>query len=794
MGNVYLVSRISGNERYAVKTLRPTLIQNIEKQRYFLREVRTWIDLPAHPNLVGCRFFRTVEDQLAIFLEYVDGGSLKSWIENCRLTQIERILDVAIQIAWGLKTAHDQGVIHQDIKPSNIMISSQGVPKITDFGLSRARLAGGLDTQQIAASSTILVSAEGLTPAYCSPEQAMGKKLSRKTDIWSYGVTILEMFYGKVKWKYGGLAPFALESLVEEGPNPPYPVMPEPLAGILWKCFETSPKSRWADMNEIADALVQAYSVITKLKYSRPEPASVARRIPLLSTLNWIGFTGSRAPDPQGRLLHALKLSGRKDSESIDSADKREGSRKALAIADLEMMSEACHIYSASIPRTPATDRELAEILSEKAALHFAIDDFHGAIGCLDRSISLMSSMSDRNPSLEDRLILVRMMGNKSLVAEQAGDWKTALQITGEALEEVEKIAADDPGRIVIETIRLWIRKARLLARLGQIKTAISLFDRSISACRTASQKPDSESMIEDLARAYSGKAFALNRYGSKREALDLLNQAISFLEELTRTRDEPDIELAGMYMNKALMLWDLDEHEPAVSFYDKTIAIRETLVYEKGLQNISKDLAIAYMNKALALLSMGKPKKALDLLSNAASILDRLVNFEGRNDLRLTLARAYCNQFVALDRIRSRLKSTEILDRAIEILEPLVEQDRRIELANELASVYTNKAIFLIKTDRYPAAVTFLDRAIVLRETLVEQHGKSEIRVHLAISYSNKARFMMKNGQYPEAAGYFHKAMSIFDILIDREGRKDLMNDRMDVQKELEQALQKKR
>ena len=217
MGKVYLVRSRSTGSEFAVKCAKG--LREADRRK-FLAELRTWIDLPEHANLVPCRFFRTLGDEVLIFAEYVEGGSLKDWIDSHKLyagetkEALERMLDIAIQFAWGLHCLHELGLIHQDVKPANVLMGTHGKPDVqgvkpavlkpmvTDYGLARARAAAG-ETRSTDPGHSVLISSGGGTPAYWSPEQAGGLGLSRKSDMWSWGVSVLEMFTGEVTWMSG---------------------------------------------------------------------------------------------------------------------------------------------------------------------------------------------------------------------------------------------------------------------------------------------------------------------------------------------------------------------------------------------------------------------------------------------------------------------------------------------------------------------------------------------------------------------------------------------------------------
>ena len=289
MGLVYRVHHRHWEEDLAVKSPRADRFKTAQHRENFVRECLTWIGLGLHPQVVCCYYVRTLGGIPRVFAEYVSGGSLRDWIDKRKLYEggpdqaLERILDIAIQFAWGLHYAHEKGLIHQDVKPGNVMMTPDGIAKVSDFGLTKARAAAG---EEFVPGSTrsILLSSGGMTPAYCSPEQANREKLSRRTDIWSWAASVLEMFTGEVTWMAGQAAAQALESYLDMGvEDDAIPRMPEELVGLLQECFQRDPEGRPEDFGVVAGRLKDMYAEATGRAYAREEPKAATALADALS-------------------------------------------------------------------------------------------------------------------------------------------------------------------------------------------------------------------------------------------------------------------------------------------------------------------------------------------------------------------------------------------------------------------------------------------------------------------------------------------------------------------------------
>ncbi|MFC4068963.1 WD40 repeat domain-containing serine/threonine protein kinase [Actinoplanes subglobosus] len=277
MGLVHRVRHLGWRLDLAVKSPRPEWFADDEDRRRFVREAETWVSLGVHPNLCACHYVRTVDGIPRVFAEYVDGGSLREWIDDGRLYQggprvgLARILDIAVQMAWGMAHAHGRGVVHQDLKPGNVLLDTTGTAKVTDFGLARV----GRPRARRGGDATILVTVGGMTPAYASPEQLGGGRAGRRTDVWSLAVTVLEMFTGRVTWTIG---PAAVDVLDSPGAGAPgRPSMPPALVALLGRCLSFEPSGRPAGMAVLADELIGVYEQECG-PYPRPAPRSADLR------------------------------------------------------------------------------------------------------------------------------------------------------------------------------------------------------------------------------------------------------------------------------------------------------------------------------------------------------------------------------------------------------------------------------------------------------------------------------------------------------------------------------------
>ncbi len=281
MGRVYRVYDRNLQKDVAVKRPLPTIFARAGGKEQFRREAETWVKLENHLHVVHCSLVRMIANFPCIFVEYIAGGSLADWIEDeerplyqGKPTQdVAFLLALAIQMAQGLDYAHTQGLVHQDVKPANVLMNFDCIAKITDFGLAQARFLAGEVTRSSRAGMSGAVPGVGvMTMAYASPEQVAGKPLTHHTDMWSWAVSVLDLFMGVTARGYGPAAGEALETYLSEGPaDPLLPPMPPGVIALLRQCFQHDPTVRPTSMHEVVTTLQEIYAEVGGYPYLRKE-------------------------------------------------------------------------------------------------------------------------------------------------------------------------------------------------------------------------------------------------------------------------------------------------------------------------------------------------------------------------------------------------------------------------------------------------------------------------------------------------------------------------------------------
>jgi serine/threonine protein kinase len=201
MGEVYRATDTKLKRQVAIKILPPSVAADHDRLARFQREAELLASLN-HPHIAGIYGVEESEGVSALVMELVDGEDLSRRIAG-RPMPIGEALAIAKQIAEALEAAHEQGIIHRDLKPANIKVRLDGTVKVLDFGLAKAMEPAGASSVSAVNSPTITspaMTAMGVilgTAAYMAPEQARGKAVDKRADIWAFGVVLFEMLTGR---------------------------------------------------------------------------------------------------------------------------------------------------------------------------------------------------------------------------------------------------------------------------------------------------------------------------------------------------------------------------------------------------------------------------------------------------------------------------------------------------------------------------------------------------------------------------------------------------------------------
>ena len=246
MAIVYKAKCLLLNRYVAIKILRSEFTDDEEFVKRFRVEAQAAASLN-HPNIVSIYDVGKQDDSQYIVMEFIDGITLKEYITQKGILPWREAIDIAVQICSALEQAHKNHIVHRDIKPHNIMITNEGIAKVTDFGIARA----------VTSATITMVGSTIGSVHYFSPEQARGSFTDEKSDLYSLGVTIYEMVTGRVPFDGESPVAVALKHIQEKAERPidVNPSLPKGINDLILKAMKKDQNLRYQTASDMLNDL-----------------------------------------------------------------------------------------------------------------------------------------------------------------------------------------------------------------------------------------------------------------------------------------------------------------------------------------------------------------------------------------------------------------------------------------------------------------------------------------------------------------------------------------------------------
>jgi serine/threonine protein kinase len=327
MGEIYKSRDTRLNRFVAIKVLPPELLTDAARKQRFIQEAQAASALN-HPNIITIHDISIDNGRDYLVMEHVPGKTLEALIPRTGM-RLGELLKIAIQVAQGLSVAHAAGIIHRDLKPSNIMVSESGVVKIIDFGLAKLTERREVSEDDVTLTMSAKTDAGTVlgTAAYMSPEQAEGKPLGARSDIFSFGAVLYEMATGRRAFP-GDSKMAILSAVLNQEPKPlsnAAPGLPPEFERIVMRCLRKDPGKRQQDMTDVKLLLEElreesesgklVTAVASKAhRRRRPWVATAAALVALVGgTGLWLALNREERP------LHVIPLTTYAGSENFPS-------------------------------------------------------------------------------------------------------------------------------------------------------------------------------------------------------------------------------------------------------------------------------------------------------------------------------------------------------------------------------------------------------------------------------------------------------------------------------------------
>ncbi len=563
-------------------------------------------------------------------LEFIDGGSLGDRIRGGPWSPLEAARLVA-QLARSVHTAHRSGIVHRDLKPGNVLMSADGQPKITDFGLAKQQEVDGLQTRSGAVMGT---------PAYMAPEQASGQadRVGPHSDQYALGVILYELLTGRPPFQ-GTSVIETLEQVRLQEPVPPaqlQPKLPRDLDTICLKALQKEPSRRYEDAGALADDLgrflrgepilarpVSAAERLWRWCRRNPKVASLSAAVALLLATVAVGTSAAallllRARDREAEARVAAQASEADAVAARLLAERREHEARQLVGVAFEQNQKALvsqryiSVLAArrlrDLPGSQAVRDELLKVAAQGLRENMVV---------LER---LSQVESDKASDLVALRTMAHINREAGQVAEEIGNIDEARRYDDRMMELVQSMVRRFPDELeprkALATAQCVMGDLEL-NRLGDAKSALRRYDEALKLRRGwLAEAPDEVTPKLAVANTLGALARTYVRLGD-------LGRARSTYEEEVRLRDSaggenaPELEnrreLAGLYEMLGNLSLSLGDVPAGRDYYRRSLRLRERLAAENPDQTqVRRDLLLSYEKLGhLSLLQWNDPAEA---------------------------------------------------------------------------------------------------------------------------------------------------------------------------------------
>lgn len=683
MGDVYLAEDLKLHRSVALKVLPSGVADDPQRRLRFLHEAHA-ASVLSHPNVSTIYEVGEADGMIFIAMELIEGKTL-SQLREARTLEVDEVIDIAIQAADALDEAHSRGIVHRDIKSANIMVTPRGHVKVLDFGL--AKLAADVDVQD---EDTRIRTSPGLiigTPYYMSPEQALGRTLDHRSDLFSLGIVLYELIAGRLPFE-GATTTETIQKITNSQPDPiarfNYAAPPE-LERIVRKLLEKDPARRYQSARDLFVDLKNLKRDSSSGEIVKPvRPKTAIRKTALVGAA----------------LVGVLAL-------AMMAAVLWNGSRTRSAATDaIDSIAVLPFVNIANDPET--------EYLSD---------------GISESIINNLAGIASLR--VIPRSTVFRYKGKDATLAEIASELDVRAIVSGRVLQRgdvlnVQAELIDTKTNAQIWGARYERKLTDALALQKEISDEISA--RLRPAVATGDRKAAS-SMTDD-AEAY--QLYLKGRYHWNKRTAESLEKGLGFFQQAVAT--DPDFALAHVGVADSYLLMEQYADRPAAEVTDKAeAAIRRAIALDEEIAEAHASLGMIHQNRRDWEKSEAAFRRAIELKPDyptARHWYNIMLSSSGRFD------EAYEQILVAqrLDPL-SMIIGVNVVDilaamgrdaEALEMAERYMEIDPNFpQLLGILGGLYS-------ESDRHPEAIATSQRAVEL------SGGTAEQTAYLAVAYAS--------------------------------------------------------